>query len=60
MNGENMAVQSLKRENQKKMLELENQLALQGIYLDKEKVKVETEQQIMIIEANQKQAVKII
>lgn len=43
MNEENMRLQTLKRDNQKKMLELNNKLAMEEIFLQKFKVNTETE-----------------
>lgn len=45
MNEENRTLLSLKRENQKKMLILTNSFIMEEIYLQKFKVKSETEQQ---------------
>ena len=49
MNQEDKTLQTLKRENQKKILELNHQLAMEKIFLEENKVKAETEQQIKII-----------
>jgi len=43
MNQENKTLQTLKRENDKKMLELNNQLAMEQIFLEKFKVTAETD-----------------
>eukprot|EP00347_Sterkiella_histriomuscorum_P009605 403340568 len=59
-NEENKTLLILKRENQKKLLELNNQLVMEEIYLQKFKVQCETEQQQKIIQANQIQSIKII
>ena len=60
MNQEDKTLQTLKRENQKKILELNHQLAMENIYLEENKVKAETEQQIQIIQAKETQSVKLI
>jgi Zn-dependent oligopeptidase len=51
MNTENKTLQTLKRENEKKMLELNNTLAMEEILLEKFKVISQTEQQLAIIKA---------
>ena len=51
MNEENRTLLTLKRENQKKMLELTNLMAMEEIFLEKFKVNTETAQQIAIISA---------
>lgn len=60
MNDNNMTLQTLIRENQKKMLDLNNSLAMEEIFLEKFKVQSETNQQIQIITAQQKQQIKLI
>ena len=60
MNEENMRLQTLKRDNQKKMLELNNKLAMEEIFLQKFKVNTETEQKMAIIKATQNQEIKLI
>ncbi|CDW76814.1 UNKNOWN [Stylonychia lemnae] len=60
MNEENKTLLTLKRENQKKMLQLNHDFLMQEIYLQKFKVVCETEQQQQIIKAKQNQDLKII
>lgn len=51
MNEENMRLRTLQRDNQKKMLELNNKFAMEEIFLQKFKVNTETEQKMAIIKA---------
>ena len=57
MNENNKTLLTLKRENQKKFLELTNQLVTEQIYLEKFKVESETSQQLKIIDAKRNQEV---
>ncbi len=52
MNQENITLQTLKRENDKKMLDYQNSLAMEEIMLEKYKVTAETNQKLAIINAN--------
>lgn len=60
MNEEDKALQTLRRENQKIILGLNHQLAMEGILLEEKKVTTETAQQVAIIKAREKQSIKII
>jgi regulator of protease activity HflC (stomatin/prohibitin superfamily) len=60
MNEENQTLLKLKRENQKKLLGLTNDLALEEITLQRLKTQSETEQQIRVIRAKQNQDIKLI
>lgn len=59
-NENNITLLTLKRNNQKKLLEMNNQLSMEEIYLQKFKVQSETEQQIKIVEAKKRQDIKVI
>jgi len=60
MNQEDKTLQTLKRENQKKILDLNHQLAMEEIFIEEEKVKAETVQKIAIVKAKEKQSIKLI
>ncbi len=60
LNENEKAMVTLKKENIKKMNDLQHQLAMEEIGLEKVKVAAETEQKVAIIKAQEKQSIKII
>jgi hypothetical protein len=60
LNENDKAMLTLKKENQKKMNDLNNTLALEEINLEKVKVAAETEMKVGIVQAQEKQSIKTI
>jgi len=60
LNENDKAMLTLKKENQKKMNDLNNTLALEEINLEKVKVAAETEMKVAIVKAQEKQSIKTI
>lgn len=60
LNENDKAMLTLKKDNQKKMNDLNNTLALEEINLEKVKVATETEMQVAIVKANEKLSIKTI